>query len=483
VVNGRLLINKIIIAATLGSGLVSLPAAEPFLVKPYLQLGSSAPALDSLSLLWHGPDRDAAWSVAVRPAAQEDREILIQPTWVRVVVAGVEPHRVYTAVLRPLRPGARFAYRVLLDGQPVFQGEARARQGPGTPSRVAVMGDLATGNPPTRAIAAQLYRQRPDLVVVPGDIVYEDGRISEYRRNFFPAYNADRSGPESGAPLLRSTLFVGALGNHDVGERGPRFPHTKDPDGLAYYLYWDQPLNGPPLRPEGPHAPPLVPGPGWTWEAFLAAAGSRFPTMGNFSFDAGDAHWTVLDSNTYARWEDPRLRDWLDQDLKRARGATWRFVVFHHPAFSLAEGNPYVDQWMARIWPVLERNRVDIAFTGHLHTYMRTQPLRFRPDPASLAGLDPVTQQGDVRGRLAWDARFDGRRRSRARGVILVITGAGGAHLHLLGKAARFRLKPYVTSAMFDQNSFSLLDLKGRRLTFRQLDADGRELDRFSLTK
>jgi hypothetical protein len=67
--------------------------------------------------------------------------------------------------------------------------------------------------------------------------------------------------------------------------------------------------------------------------------------------------------------------------------------------------------------------------------------------------------------------------------VIHIITGGGGAHLHLKGKAARFRLKPYVASAAFDQNSFSLLDLNGRKLTFRQLDADGRELDRFSLTK
>ena len=35
----------------------------PFLEPPYLQLGSDAPALDSLSLLWHTEDRDGAWSV------------------------------------------------------------------------------------------------------------------------------------------------------------------------------------------------------------------------------------------------------------------------------------------------------------------------------------------------------------------------------------------------------------------------------------
>jgi predicted phosphodiesterase len=485
-------INQIVWPVLLGFALLLLPAAawsqtaasvEPFLVKPYLQLGSAAPALDSLSLLWHAPDEDRAWSVAVKPAGQENGEQMLPATWVRVAVAGVEPHRIYTAVLRPLAPGARFAYRVILDGKTVFQGEAGARKGPGEPTRVAVMGDLATGKEPPKAIAWQLYRQKPDLVVVPGDIVYEDGRISEYRRNFFPVYNADQNSAEAGAPLLRSTLFVGALGNHDVGERGPKFPYTKDPDGLAYYLYWDQPLNGPPLRPEGPHAPPLVPGGDWTWQAFLEAAGNRFPTMGNFSFDFGNAHWTVLDSNTYVRWEAKELQDWLARDLDKAKGATWRFVVFHHPVSNLAEGNYYIEQWMARVWPLLERYRVDIAFTGHIHTYMRTQPIRFEPDPDALANLDPRTQQGEVKGKLTWDARFDGKKHTRAQGVIHIVTGGGGANLHLKGKAALFRLKPYVAKAASEENSFSLLDIKGRSLTFRQLNAQGEELDRFTLAK
>ena len=111
---------------------------------------------------------------------------------------------------------------MLLDGRQVFQAEAKARTGPGKPTRVAVLGDLADGGPAGRDIALALQRQRPDLVVLPGDIVYQDGRISEYRRHFFPVYNADR--PDLGAPLLRGTLFVAALGNHDVGERGPRLP-------------------------------------------------------------------------------------------------------------------------------------------------------------------------------------------------------------------------------------------------------------------
>ena len=458
------------------------PPAAPFLEPPYLQLGS-APAADALSLVWHAPDRDAAWSVELEPSGRPARKLLLQPTWVRVAVPTVAPHRLYTAVLRPLAPGAAFSYRVMLDGQPVFAAQARGRIGPGQPQRVVVLGDLVTGDAAPGAMAWQVHRQRPDLVVVPGDIVYQDGRISEYRKYFYPVYNAGREVPGAAAALMRDTLVVAALGNHDVGERGPQHPCTTDPDGLAYYLYWDQPLNGPRLRAGGPNAPPLNPGPGWTWQAFLEAAGPRFPTMGSFSFDSGNAHWTVLDSNPYVRWEDKGLREWLARDLKQARGATWRFVVFHHPAFNLAEGNAYVDQWMGRIWPILERNRVDIAFTGHIHTYARTQPVRFTPDPAGLARLDPQTQQGELKGRLVWDPRFDGRMWTRARGVIHIITGGGGAYLHLKGKAARLRPKPYVAKVISQEHSFSLLDIRGRRLVFRQLGVQGEELDRFVLTK
>jgi 3',5'-cyclic AMP phosphodiesterase CpdA len=456
------------------------PAVPPFLVPPYLQLGS-APAPDALSLLWHAADLDADWSVEVQSAAGPALGV-IRPTWVRVAVPTVAPHRVYTAVLRPLTPGAAFSYRVMLDGKPVFTAQATARKGPGQPQRVAVMGDLAMAGPAPRAVAWQLHRQRPDLLVVPGDIVYQDGRISEYRTHFYPVYNAETDAAGAGAPLLRSTLTVAALGNHDVGERGPLHPFATDPDGLAYYLYWDQPLNGPRLEPGGPNALPLNPGPTWTWQGFLDAAGPRFPTMGSFSFDSGDAHWTVLDSNPYVHWDTKGMRDWLARDLERARGATWRFVVFHHPAFNLAEGNAYVDQWMSRLWPLLERNRVDIVFTGHIHTYVRTQPLRFTPDPDG-AGQDPVTQQGDVKGKLTWDARFDGHKQTRARGVIHIITGGGGAYLHLKGKAARFRMKPYVARVVSEEHSFSLLDLQDRKLIFRQLGAQGEELDRFVLTK
>jgi hypothetical protein len=69
-------------------------------------------------------------------------------------------------------------------------------------------------------------------VLITGGIVYARGRISEYREKFWPIYNAEEASPSRGAPLLRSTLFLAAPGNDDIGTRDL----DTYPDGLAYFL-------------------------------------------------------------------------------------------------------------------------------------------------------------------------------------------------------------------------------------------------------
>ena len=51
------------------------------------------------------------------------------------------------------------------------------------------------------------------------------------------------------------------------------------------------------------------------------------------------------------------------------------------------------------------------------------------------------------------------------------------------GRSGQLRLKPHVARVVTDEHSFSLLDIAGRSLTFRQISAGGTELDRFTLTK
>jgi len=321
-------------------------------------------------------------------------------------------------------------------------------------------------------------------VMIPGDIVYGRGRVSEYRENFWPIYNADQASPDVGAPLLRSTLFLAAPGNHDIANRDLE----KYPDGLAYFLYWDQPLNGPTGTEGSAHVPKLS-GPEANKTAFLEAAGDAYPRMANFSFDYGNAHWTVLDSNPYVDWTNPELRDWVERDLASAKAVAWRFVTFHHPGFHSGREH-YEQQQMRQMAAVFEAGKVDIVFSGHAHNYQRTCPLHFVPGPEGddkpVIGKDgePITKGKLITGRWRLDKSFDGASNTRADGVIYLVTGAGGQHLYNPeqqddpGSWQEFTRK-FVSKV----HSLTVADVDGATVTVRQVSADGQQLDRFVVTK
>src|SRR5262249_31229676 len=270
-----------------------------------------------------------------------------------------------------------------------------------------------------RAIAYQTYQARPDFVFITGDIVYGRGLISEYREKFFPVYNAEKASPLIGAPLTCSTLFLAAPGNHDI----ERPDLEKNSDALAYFYYWAQPLNGP-LGTVGTANPPALTGPQANQEAFLSAAGRNFPRMANFSFDYGNAHWTVLDSCHHTDWTSAQLRDWVQKDLAAAQGATWRFVAVHHPPFNSSKSH-FNDPWMRVLADLFEQGKVDIVFGGHVHNYQRTYPLHYTAKPGADGKL--VAANGAVAGEWTLDKTFDGKRHTKPNGILYLITGGGGA--------------------------------------------------------
>jgi hypothetical protein len=313
-------------------------------------------------------------------------------------------------------------------------------------------------------------------VLITGDIVYDRGRIAEYRDKFWPIYNADEASPAHGAPLLRSTVFLAAPGNHDIGSRDL----GEYPDGLAYFLYWAQPLNGPPAV-EGGAAVPMLMGSETHRRAFQEAAGSAYPRMSNFSFNHGNAHWLVLDANPYVDWTDRELRDWVKSDLAAASGATWRFVALHQPGFQSAKKHSD-EQNMRILADVFEGGRVDIVFCGHVHNYQRTYPLRFvaerRPDDK------PMRRKELIAGRWSLDKSYDGQANTRPDGVIYVVTGGGGASLYNPEQqddpSSWFEFTHKFISKV---HSLTVAEVEGQALQVRQLSLQGQELDRFAIHK
>jgi 3',5'-cyclic AMP phosphodiesterase CpdA len=231
---------------------------------------------------------------------------------------------------------------------------------------------MATGTKQSGRIANGIYNSNPDLVAVAGDIVYNRGMISEYKTKYWPVYNADQI-DSFNVPLLRSIPFVAAPGNHDLLSRDL----DQYPASLAYYHFWEQPLNGPDGK-EGGALVPALKASDANRKAFLDGAGEKYPRMSNFSFDYGNAHWTVLDSNPYVEWNDSLLKDWVIKDLAVAQNATWRFVLLHHPGFNSSRAH-YEQQQMRLLAPIFEKGNVDIVFAGHVHNYQRSYPMTFKP--------------------------------------------------------------------------------------------------------
>ena len=275
---------------------------------------------------------------------------------------------------------------------------------------------------------------------------------------------------------MRSTLFVAAPGNHDIATRDLE----KYPDGLAYFLYWDQPRHGPLGAAGGPLVPRLT-GPAANTDAFTVSAGAAYPRMANFSFDYGNSHWTVLDSNPYVDWTNPDLRAWVERDLAAARNHAWRFVAYHHPGFNSSKAHSS-DQQMRLLAEVFEAGQVDVVFSGHVHNYQRTFPLQFRAEKDAVG--KPVRDTNKVPGSWTLDKAFDGQSNTRPQGVIYIVTGAGGNTLYNPEQQDdRTSWQPFTHKFVSKVHSLTVADVDGSTLTVRQVAADGAEVDRFTIMK
>ena len=451
-----------------------------FYAPPYLQIGAR-PDAQSLELLWQVTDTGAIWLAEHRTGDKGKWNVMAKPEATVVAVSGNTPHIVYRVALTSLTSGSNFTYRLLKNGKQVFVSQAEAPRSAGQSFRFIAFGDIGAGTKEAKQIANGVYNAKPALVLVPGDIVYDFGLISEYQKKFWPIYNAN--GIDSvGVPLMRSVPFVAAVGNHDADSRDM----DKNPGALAYYHYWDQPLNGP-VGKEGGSLVPMLKGNDANKKAFLDGAGSRYPRMANFSFNYGNAHYTILDADTYVDWTDKELTDWVAKDLADAKDITWHFVVFHHPGFNSSREH-FEQQQMRLLAPVFEKGNVDIVFNGHVHNYQRSFPMQFKPDNKGtlmIGGKDNKTIRGRVvTGKWILDKSFNGAGNSKPKGVIYLVTGAGGQELYNPEQQNDADSWQKFTDKFISTiHSFTVADADGKKLTVRQLSAEGKELDSFTIIK
>jgi len=97
-----------------------------------------------------------------------------------------------------------------------------------------------------------------------------------------------------------------------------------------------------------------------------------------YSFDYGDVHFSMLDSQEGEEKRFvPAMLDiqaaWLENDL-RATNKKWKIICLHRPPYNNKEKGANENIREAFV-PIIDKYHVDVVFTGHEHVYARTYPL------------------------------------------------------------------------------------------------------------
>lgn len=313
------------------------------------------------------------------------------------------PRNDHVFQLEGLEPGTRYYYRVRLEGDTSYpRASFRTLEGPGGEVVLAVIGDSGSLSDQQLAVAAELEALAPDLLLHTGDMAYPYGAPSHYYKKFFKVYER----------FLGSTCIYPVLGNHDCQV------------DTRYWLHaFDLPANNP----------------------------QREETY--YSYDAGDAHFTAVNSC------DEELAaaqlEWLREDLANTQ-QRWKIVYFHHPPYSNGPHNG-VDTIEAQVVSVLEEHHVDLVLNGHEHVYERTHPV--------------------LQGRIV-DA-FESPRYVSPRGPIYLVTGGGGASLYPFLPSPQIHL-----NAVFDSiHHYVKIRIRPGSLEVEAIGLDEVLVDRFSIEK
>lgn len=101
-----------------------------------------------------------------------------------------------------------------------------------------------------------------------------------------------------------------------------------------------------------------------------------------YSFVYGAAHIFMLSS--YSSMEpDSKQYVWLKEGLEAVDRETtpWLIIVLHTPlysTFSLHRKDPQIAAAIEHLEPLFVQYNTNLVFTGHIHAYLRTKPVRFR---------------------------------------------------------------------------------------------------------
>ncbi|MBI4323698.1 MAG: metallophosphoesterase family protein [Chloroflexi bacterium] len=308
----------------------------------------------------------------------------------------------HVVALTNLWPGTTYYYRIKSSAaeQTAASAVASFRTFRTTgPISFIVVGDTGSGTVPQHEVAGVMKNLGADFVLEVGDVIYPFYEAWQEQLRVFSVYG----------PQMRTTPFFYAIGNHDSYANRVDF-----------------------------------------FNAFYLPTNRVTSTEHFYSFDHGDAHFAVLNTDLQAG-SDYGVGSlqylWLEADLA-ATTKPWKFLFFHHVIRGSGPHRRWDDYNFNGILDTAElqnsigvlaaRYGVQVIFTGHDHVYERLNPLN---------------------------------------GFHTVITGGGGATLYSLAQrdlgSAQFWPRYHCVKVLLD----------GDTLQLQAVDNKGEVFDSMSMTR
>ncbi len=305
----------------------------------------------------------------------------------------------HTAVLTGLAPGTVYEYAVGNGTDDTWSKTATFKTAPSgaEPFTFVYMGDAQNGLDTWGNLVQKAYAEEPEAAfyIMAGDLVNRGNERADWDSLF-----------QNAAGVYDHRPVVPAIGNHECqGEQGP----------WMYLELFDLPENGP----------------------------AGLPPERAYAFHYSNALFVVLDSNLPAESQT----EWLEEQLA-ATEATWKFVVYHHPAYSSGPRRDNAD--IRALWGTLfDKYHVDLALQGHDHAYLRTWPMRDQK-------------------------RVD----SPSEGTIYIVS-VSGTKFYEQGEF------DYTEFGMTNVSTYQVLDIQidGNRLAYKAYDIEGSVRDEFVIEK
>ena len=416
----------LVVAGIYGVGRLSVVSYDSFRHvdrAPYVQKLS----FDGATVMWQTPESEIG---CVRYGLEgADKEVCEE-----------DAGKKHSVTLSGLKKDSRYLYEVASQSLEI-DNEGRSfktlSDDPNMIQRIWVLGDSGNFNAAQKevreAMRAHLKGERVDTWLMLGDNAYRSGSQKQYNRGLFKPYKEE----------LKEYVLWPVIGNHDARR-------------WAFYDIFEFPVDG---------------------EAGGVASGSEK----YLSFNNGNVHFVLLDSETESRSADGDMAEWLQKDLA-ANQQRWTIVIFHHPPYTKGshDSDSYYDsrgrmvQMRENILPILEKNDVDLVLSGHSHVYERSLLSHRHYGYSDTFDATKHVVQDDLHSYTKC------RDKEPYGGTIYSVAGSSSEDSHGINP---FNVKhPMMPISYFSSGSL-LITVAGDNMKVEMVMRDGEILDTYSISK